>query len=96
MVLRLHGLILGTLMLAMLTIQVRLSRRMSSLLLMMVLVLLLLLVLWMSIIVVCLVWMLDRSIRRNLLVLIKSFGLHLELHSKTILITLRRIALCKR
>lgn len=94
MVLRLHGLILGTLMLAMLTIQVRLSRRMSSLLLMMVLVLLL--VLWMSFIVVCLVWMLDRSIRRNLLVLIKSFGLHLELHSKTILITLRRIALCKR
>lgn len=90
MVLRLHGLVLGTLMLAMLTIQVRLSRRMSSLLLMM-----LLLVLWMSFIVVCLVWMLDRSIRRVLLVLIKSFGLHLELHSKTILITLRRIALCK-
>ena len=68
MVLRLHGLILGTLMLAMLTIQVRLSRRMSSLLLMMLLVLLL--VLWMSFIVVCLVWMLDRSIRRVLLVLI--------------------------
>lgn len=90
MVLRLHGLVLGTLMLAMLTIQVRLSRRMSSLLLMM-----LLLVLWMSFIVICLVWMLDRSIRRVLLVLIKSFGLHLELHSKTILITLGRIALCE-
>ena len=64
MVLRLHGLVLGTLMLAMLTIQVRLSRRMSSLLLMMVLVL----VLWMVFIVVCLVWMLDRSIRGVLLV----------------------------
>lgn len=93
MVLRLHGLVLGTLMLTRLTIQVRLSRRMSSLLLMMLLVLLL--VLLMSFIVVCLVWMLDRSIRRVLLVLIKSFGLHLELHSKTILITLRRIALCE-
>ena len=52
--------VLGTLMLAMLTIQVRLSRRMSSLLLMMLL--LLLLVLWMSFIVVCLVWMLEGAL----------------------------------
>lgn len=84
MVLRWYGWVLDTLMLAMLTIKMRLVSRVSSPLLLMVLLMLLLmrllvlllmllLVLLISFIKVCLVRMLGRSIWRDLLVLIKSF-----------------------